>query len=121
MHDKLQVKQIGRRRVNGFFYGLLLVAIFNTVFEESDITSHVADDVADIVLAAVGLLLILAWRKRTSISDLRKINNILAVLAVLVVVATIYAITQEYTDPMDFGNEIPTLIFGIFLLINRFI
>ena len=45
----------------------------------------------------------------------------MAVLAVLLILVTIFAITQEYNDPEDFGNEIPTLFFGIFMLINRFI
>jgi peptidoglycan/LPS O-acetylase OafA/YrhL len=121
MPDKSRVKQLGRRRVFAFFWALLLIAIANTVNEEGDIFLHVVDDYADIILAVVALIVLVAWWKKSSIPDLKRVNNIMAVLAVLVIIATIYAITQEYTDPADFGNEIPTLLFGIFLLINRFV
>jgi hypothetical protein len=65
-------------------------------------------------------ILVTMWRKRST-PTLRKANNIATVLAVLLIVATTYAITQEIGDPTDFGNEIPTLFFGIFIIINSFV
>jgi hypothetical protein len=119
--DQSLTKELGRRRVSIFFWALLFIAIANVVNEENDLVLHVADDYADLALAVVALGIIALWRKRKSLKDLKKLNNVLAVLAVIVILATIFAITQEYTDPTDFGNEIPTLLFGIFLLINRFV
>jgi len=114
-------KLLGRRRVFGFFYVLLLVAISSAVVDEGDLFLHVVDDYADIILAVIAIILIAwMWKKQTP-ADLRKLNNSLTVIAVLIIIATIFAITQEYNDPKDFGNEIPTLLFGIFLVINRFV
>ena len=121
MPDKTTIKQLGRRRVFAFFWSFVILALASSVVEEGDIFLHVVDDYADIILAVVALIVLIAWWRRTSESDLKRVNNILAVLAVLLIFATIFAITQEYNDPMDFGNEIPTLFFGIFLVINRFL
>jgi hypothetical protein len=115
------IKELGRRRVFIFFWSFVLIAIANTVNEENDIALHVVDDYADIALAIIALALIVVWRNRKSLKDLKKLNNALTVMAVLLILATIFAITQEYTDPTDFGNEIPTLLFGIWLVINRFV
>ena len=118
--QKAWTKQLGRARVFIFFFAFVVVAIGNAVGEENDIALHVADDYADIAIAIIGVIVLATmWKKGTA--ALRKANNISTVLAVLLIVATIFAITQEYNDPTDFGNEIPTLLFGIFMIINRFV
>ncbi len=119
--DSATIKELGRRRVFAFFWGFVLVAISNTILEENDIFLHVVDDYADIVLAVIAIVVLAVWWKRNSMPELRRTNTILTVLAVGLILATIFAISQEYNDPADFGNEIPTLFFGIFMLINRFI
>ncbi len=128
--DKVWVKSLGRRRVFAFFWVFALVAISNTVVEENDIFLHVVDDYADIIFAVVAIIVLALWWKKDSMSQLKMTNNIMAVLAVALILATIFAITQELCpagstivtcDPADFGNEIPTLFFGIFMLINRFV
>jgi heme A synthase len=98
-----------------------LIALLNTVAEENDIFLHVVDDYADIAIIVVAIVLLAMWWKKRSPQQLKRTGNVMAVLAVLLIVATIFAITQEYSDPADFGNEIPSLLFGIFLLINRFV
>jgi hypothetical protein len=114
-------KWLGRNRVSAFFYAFALVAILNTVTEENDMFLHVIDDYADIAIIIVALALLALWWKKTSPAQLKMTQNVMAALAVALVLATIFAITQEYSDPTDFGNEIPTLLFGVFLLINRFV
>lgn len=120
MPDKDTIRELGRRRVFAFFWVFTLFAIGNAVNEENDIFLHVADDYTDIILAVVAIVVLVLWWKRSSMKDLRMTNNILTVLAVLLIAATIFAITQEMGDPADFGNEIPTLFFGIFMIANRF-
>lgn len=119
--DGATIKELGRRRVFAFFWVFTLVAIANTINEENDILLHVVDDYTDIVLAVVAIVVLLLWWKRASFKNLRRGNNILTVLAVLLIVATLYAVTQEMGDPTDFGNEIPTIFFGVFMILNRFL
>ncbi len=121
MPDSATIKELGRRRVFAFFWVFVLFAIGNVVGEENDIFLHVVDDYADITLAVIAIIVLAVYWKRSSIKDLRMTNNILTVLAVGLILATIFAITQEMGDPTDFGNEIPTLFFGIFMLANRFL
>ncbi len=121
MPDSATIKELGRRRVFAFFWVFVVVAIANTINEENDIFLHVVDDYTDIVLATIAIVVLVMWWKRSSMKDLRMTNNILTVLAVGLIIATIFAITQEMGDPTDFGNEIPTLFFGIFMLLNRFL
>ena len=119
--DKSVIKELGRRRVFIFFWGFVIVAIANVIGEESDMFIHVLDDYLDIILAVVAIAIIVAmWRKQTA-PQLRRVNNIASILAVLLVLVTIYAISVEIGDPADFGNEIPTLLFGITMLVNRFV
>lgn len=119
--DRSLLKELGRRRVFVFFWAFVLVAIANTVTEENDILLHVLDDYTDITVAIIALVIYAAWRNRTALAELKRANNIATVLAVVLIIATIFAITQEFNDPTDFGNEIPTLFFGIFMLLNRFL
>lgn len=121
MTDRLRTKQYGIRRAFALLFGLVIAEIANHTVGESDMFLHAIDDYIDIVAAVIALAVILLWWKRDSLPELKKTNNVLTALAVVVILATIFAITQESSDPEDFGNEIPTLIYGIFLLINRFI
>ncbi len=82
---------------------------------------HALDDYLDIILAVVAIIVfVVMWRKQTA-PQLRKANNVATILAVLLILVTIFAITVEIGDPADFGNEIPTLLFGIKLVVNRFV
>jgi hypothetical protein len=113
-------RQVGRSRVFMFFWAFAVVAIGNVIGEENDMLLHVIDDYVDIVLAVIAIVvLVRVWKKGTA--ALKRANDVSAVLAVMLIAMTIFAITQEIGDPADFGNEIPTLLFGIFMLINRFV
>lgn len=119
--DAATIKELGRRRVFAFFWAFTLLAIGNTAMGESDIFLHVVDDYADVALAVVALVVLAIWWKRKSFKNIRLTNNLMTVLAVLMLLATVFAITQEMGDPEDFGNEIPTLLFAIFMVVNRFV
>ncbi len=75
----------------------------------------------DITLAVIAIIVLVVWWKRQSLSDLKRVNNIVTVLAVLLILATVFAFTHEIGDTEDLANDIPTLFFGIFMLINRFV
>ncbi len=123
------VKQLGRARVFAFFWAFVIIAIGNVINEENDIFLHVVDDYTDIILAVIAIAVMLYWwRMNKSPQGLKMVNNVLTILAVGIALATIFAMTQEFCpagsttcDPSDFGNEIPTLFFSIFMLINRFV
>lgn len=118
---KAMQKQTGRARVFAFFWVFALAALSSTVMDEHDIFLHVIDDYTDITLAVVAIVVLAVLWRRNALPSLKKANNIMTVLAVLLMLVTFFAISQEISDPADFGNEIPTLFFAIFMLINRFV
>ncbi|QQG49067.1 MAG: hypothetical protein HY247_01785 [archaeon] len=123
MPDKEWLKEIGRRRVSGFFWVFFGVAISQTLSTESDEFSHVLDNYIGIALVVVAVAVLLLWWKKTSTKDLKMVNNIMAVLAVILIITaivTLAGMTGETTSE-DLGDDYPTLFFGIFLLINRFV
>ncbi|MDA4124124.1 MAG: hypothetical protein OK438_01545 [Thaumarchaeota archaeon] len=121
--DKDWQKQAGRRRVFGFFWIFFGVAIVQTLSSEGDTFIHVVDNYIDIALVVVAVIVLLAWWKKSSTKDLQMVNNILSVLAVILLVlaiVTLAGLTGE-TTAEDLADDIPTLLFGIFMLINRFV
>lgn len=72
-------------------------------------------------LSIITLILIAVWRNKQSLVELRKQHNGFTVLFVIALVFKLYAFTVEANDPMNFGNEIPVLIFLILTIVNRFV
>ena len=123
MPDRAAIKEMGRRRVFGFFWVFFIVALANTLSSEGDEFTHVVDNQIDIALGVIAIVVLLVWWRKTSAKDLKMMNNILAVLAVVVIIlaiVTLAGMTGE-TTAEDLGDDIPTLFFGIFMLINRFV
>jgi hypothetical protein len=109
-------KEVGRARVFAFLSVFVLAALGPLIMEESDIFLHALDDYIDVIAAViVSVVLLMMWGKKSS-NGLHMANNIGMLFSLVI----IFAITQEINDPMDLWNEIPTLIWGILLLANRF-
>ena len=118
---KKLAKELSRRRLSTIGFATALVATIFTITDEDDIFLHALDDYAIVTLSIVALILILAWRKRESLEDLRKLNNVSLMIAVVLLVFVIFAFTQEINDASDFGDDPAQLIFLILLIVNRFV
>ena len=112
-------RELGRRRVFVFVAAFLALAMFGDGLNEADIFMHALDDFAIVALSVVVLILIVAWRKKVTLSELKKQHNIIAVLFVIMLVFKLYAVPVEMSDPQDFGDEIPILIGLVLTLLNR--
>ncbi|MDE1869426.1 MAG: hypothetical protein KGH71_00375 [Candidatus Micrarchaeota archaeon] len=116
-----EIKELAKRRVFIFAAFFMLFALGGLIGEEGDILSHAADDIVLAGIAAVTIIYLYASRNRQSLVDLRRQHNIVLVLFIIALVVQIGAIFIEMGDPMDFGNEIPSLILIVLVLVNRFI
>ena len=92
---KRLVKELARRRLSTLFFGTAFVATIFTVSEEQDILLHALDDYAIVTLSIVALAMLLVWRNKQSFGDLRKLNNILVVIAVVLLISVLFAFSQE--------------------------
>lgn len=119
--EKTPRRELGRRRVYIFVSAFLLLALGGIINEEADIFLHALDEYVIFALVVIAAILFVIWRKKQSLSELKKQHNIIAVLFVVALLFKIFAIYVEASDPEDFGNEIPIFILLILTLVNRFI
>jgi hypothetical protein len=112
-------RELGRRRVFVFVAAFLALALFGDALTESDILTHVLDEIAIVSLSIIVLVLIVFWRKKVTLSGLKQQHNIIAILFVIMLVFKLYAVTVEMGDKEDFADEIPILIGLILTLLNR--
>ena len=118
--DRALTKELARRRVWVFFAILVAAAFSGQLGEESDIFLHALDEYVLVALAVVALVVLAVMWKKQALGELRKQHNILLVLFVIMLVFKLYAVSVEFGDPQDFGNEIPGLIILIIAVANRF-
>ncbi len=114
---------MSRRRVFGFFWVFFGLAIAQTLNDESDEFMHVVDNYVGIALVVIAVVVLLAWWRKTDTKNLKMVNNImtgLAVVLLIMAVVTLAGMTGE-TTMEDLADDIPTLLFSIFMLINRFV
>ena len=118
--EKTMRRDLGRLRVFAFTAIFLAVALVGVINEELDIFLHALDEYAIIGLSIVVILLVVVWRKKRTLSDLKMQLNVYEVLFLVMLIFKIFAFIQEIADPTDFGNEPPLLILLILTLIQRF-
>ena len=115
------IRELARRRVFLFFSVLLVLALFNAIFEEADTFLHALDDYAIVSISIVVVAFIaLSWNKQ-SLEALRRQHTIIVGLFLLALGFQIFAFVQEINDPPDFGNEIPSLTLLALVFANRFV
>jgi hypothetical protein len=119
--DKSLRRELGRRRVFFFVSIFLALALGGLIPEEADIFLHALDEYAIVAISILVIILLLAWRNKQSLAELKKQHNIIFALFVVALVFKLYAFTVEASDPMDFGDEIPVAIGLILTLANKFV
>jgi glucose uptake protein GlcU len=115
------VKQLGRRRAFGFFFGVSAILFLDVAFMEGDMVSHSFDDIAVVAISAIAVILILATLKKRSLPQLKRMNNILTILGVLFLIMTFVAISIEINDANDIGDDFPKIFIAAAMLVNRFV
>jgi len=119
--EKMMRRDLGRLRVFAFVAVSLAALTLGVINEESDILLHALDEYAIFTLSIVVILLLVVWRKKRTLADLKMQLNVFEVLFLVMLVFKIFAFTQEMSDPTDFGDEVPLLIVLIITVIQRFV
>lgn len=114
-------KELAKRRVFLFVAAFLALALPGVIGEESDMFLHALDEYVILGIAIVVIVLVVAFRKKVSLAEIRKQHNIILALFVIALIFKFYAITVESGDPTDFGDEIPIFILLALTIVNRFV
>ena len=114
-------REIAKGRVFLFGGAVLLFAILSVILEESDKPLHLLDDVVVVVAAAAIIGLVILWRHRVSAEEVHRQNNLFTVLLLVALAFVLAALPIEASDPVDFGNEPPSIIAIAIFLLNRFV
>ena len=105
-----------RRRAFVFFFVPTALIFSIEALLERDQLTHYVDDVLDVAFALIALSYFAVTRRTPE--KVTVANRLGGAVAVAIVAATIFAVSQEINDPEDFGNEIPTLVLGSILIVN---
>jgi hypothetical protein len=119
--EKSMRRDLGRLRVFAFVAVSLAALTIGIINEESDILLHALDEYAIFALSIVVILLVIVWRNKRTLADLKMQLNVYEVLFLIMLFFKIFGFTQEMSDPTDFGDEIPLLIILILTVIQRFV
>jgi hypothetical protein len=114
-------KQVQRMRVYAVFFLAAFGATIFTLTEENDIFLHALDDYVLIALSVIALVIFAMKHKDEALGSLKRTNNILLILAVIELLAVVFAFSQEINDPSDFGNDPGQLFLALALIVNRFV
>jgi hypothetical protein len=117
---KLVTKFLGRRRVFAIVSVWLLV-LLEVAMTEGDELLHAFDDYSVVAIAVITIILVVAWRHKSSLAELKKQTNIMTALFVVGLAVKLFAIVVESSDAADFGDEIPLFVLMVIMVINRFV
>ena len=116
-----QLTEFSRMRTFLWFYIASAVIFVSLIFEEFGADMHEIDDVFFVLFALVGIFLIASKWKKRALQEIKKTNSILATIAVLMIVVSVYAMFVEAAAPMDLGDDFPQLILSVLILLSRYI
>jgi hypothetical protein len=88
--DRALTKELARRRVWVFFAVFVAAAFSGQLVEESDMFLHALDEYVLVVLAVVALIFLAVIWKKQALGELRKQDNILLVLFVIMLIFKLY-------------------------------
>jgi peptidoglycan/LPS O-acetylase OafA/YrhL len=110
-----------RRRAFLFLSALLAALMTNALATEGDMLVTAFDDVAILVLGLFEISVIaLQWRKRPR-PQLRRANDMMSIVGLWVVVFAISAFEVEAGFSEDLADEVPALLIGLAMVVNRLI
>ncbi len=119
--DQVYVKWMQKRAV-AIFASFLTLVFGSTAVSEMDHPLYAVDDVSLLLIGVVSLVLLLyVYRNRKTVADIKKSLNVFVVLFVVGLVIKAAFTGIEASDADALGDEIPSMIIIIFVLVSRFV
>ncbi len=119
--DPSYVKWMQKRAV-AVFASFLTLVFGSTAVSEMDHPLYAVDDIALLLIGVVSLVLLLyVYRNRKTVADIKKSLNIFVILFVVGLLIKVAFTGIEASDADALGDEIPSMIIIIFVLVSRFV
>ncbi len=119
--DPSYVKWMQKRAV-AVFASFLTLVFGSTAVSEMDHPLYAVDDVALLLIGVVSLVLLLyVYRNRKTVADIKKSLNVFVALFVVGLLIKVAFTGIEASDADALGDEIPSMIIIIFVLVSRFV
>ncbi len=111
-----------QRRAVAVFASFLTLVFGSTAVSEMDHPLYAVDDVALLLIGVVSLVLLLyVYRNRKTVADIKKSLNVFVVLFLVGLLIKAAFTGIEASDADALGDEIPSMIIIIFVLVSRFV
>lgn len=119
--DPTYVKWMQRRAV-AIFASFLTLVFGSTAASEMDHPFYAVDDLALLLIGVVSLFLFLyVYRNRKTVADIKKSLNVFVVLFLIGLIIKVAFTGIEASDADALGDEVPSMIIIVFVLISRFV
>jgi hypothetical protein len=114
-----QVKQISRRRFYVFGFVIVAFGFISEIFVEYGVNATFAiDDAVTVVLSVAAIAYFaVTWKKGESL--MKRGNDLAFAFGIIILLVTVYALSIETGDSAS--DDPASIIFGVLLLVNRFI
>ena len=111
-----------QKRAVAIFASFLTLVFGSTAVSEMDHPLYAVDDLALLLIGVASLdLLLYVYRNKKTVADLKKSLNIFLILFVEGLLVKVAFSGIEASDVDAFGDEIPSIIIIIFVLVSRFV
>lgn len=111
-----------QRRAVAIFASFLTLVFGSTAASEMDHPFYAVDDLALLLIGVVSLFLFLyVYRNRKTVADIKKSLNIFVVLFLIGLIIKVAFTGIEASDADALGDEVPSMIIIVFVLISRFV
>lgn len=119
--DPVYTKWMQKRGV-AIFSSFLLLVFGTTAASELDHPLYAVDDIALLLIGIVSLVMLLyVYKNPKGVGDIKKSMNIFTVLIIIGLLVKIVWAGIEAGDADAFGDEIPSMIISLFILVSRFV
>ncbi len=119
--DSLHVKWMQRRAI-AIFSSFFLLILGTAVISELAHPLYAVDDFFAIAVGVISLFMFLyIYKNRKSNKDIETSMNVFTVLVLLLILVKIAFILIEAGDADALGDDIPTVLVGIMIVISRFV
>ncbi len=113
-------KEISKMRVGVFMLVTLGIVGVESLLEEVSKLEYIGDDAIIIVVGIIAAAAFVKWHKSVTLNQVRMVNNMFLILAILMILSVAMAAFVEAGDTNAVADDTPLIALAVGLIVNRF-